>query len=286
MKYIGDINYISATEDEITRQILFGNALFEAGGMEELFSEQRSKDLILSAVSIITPTQTVSLPFDYSTSDGGHAGITDAMLSRIYPGYERGRQMDQEIYFEQGENNIFILYNQGDPGIVIFEPEEMTQKQYNELSRYIEKLKQSDSVKKGILEVVCFKEDVVPINQIDVKMTEFRSRIIEKDTPREYVISKFDLSDCKSEEEIMEHARIYSEKFMQEMKKTGENSNGVPKEGAHANLIIEHLLKLKDSRDASNEQLNKIAKSYGINLDGTRIKRPLLSEEELDLEER
>ena len=34
-KYIGDINYISATEDEITRQILFGNALFEAGGMEE-----------------------------------------------------------------------------------------------------------------------------------------------------------------------------------------------------------------------------------------------------------
>lgn len=52
----------------------------------------------------------------------------------------------------------------------------------------------------------------------------------------------------------------------------------VPRE-AHTKLI-EHLLKLKDSKNATNEQLRIIAKTYGINLDGSRVPKLILIDEE------
>lgn len=38
-------------------------------------------------------------------------------------------------------------------------------------------------------------------------------------------------------------------------------------------MIIYQILKLRDSRNATNEQIAEIAKLYGLNSDGTRIKR-------------
>lgn len=40
-------------------------------------------------------------------------------------------------------------------------------------------------------------------------------------------------------------------------------------------MIIDQILKLRETKNATNKQIAQIAKSYGINLDGTRIKRTI-----------
>ena len=41
-------------------------------------------------------------------------------------------------------------------------------------------------------------------------------------------------------------------------------------------MIIYQILKLRESRNATNEQIAEIAKLYGVNSNGTRIKRTII----------
>lgn len=41
-------------------------------------------------------------------------------------------------------------------------------------------------------------------------------------------------------------------------------------------MLIDQILKLRDSRNATNEQIAEIAKLYGVNPDGSRIKRTII----------
>ena len=48
--------------------------------------------------------------------------------------------------------------------------------------------------------------------------------------------------------------------------------------------LIECLIKLRESKKATDEQLEIIARQYGVSLNGTRMPKILLSEDELELD--
>lgn len=201
-----EFDYRITDEEEITKQILYANATFN---IKEVLSNKTSTDCC--AVSVITPTQMVSVAFEHRLSTGGHASIADIILSRIYPNYVRSNYAwDQKIYARERENNIFILISDQVIAFELPSGEKINQKQYEYLSKFIEELKEADYIKNGnILEI--FFDDF--IGDLDEKKNSLGSRITEKVIPKQYSINTFDFSNCKNKEEYMSCATIYARKL-------------------------------------------------------------------------
>lgn len=214
MKYL-DFKYDEGTEHQITRQILYVNATFYSKGVEEVFSDYTQ--LSPCAISIITPSQIVNVPFEHGTTISvGHAALTDIVLSRIYPDYVRTNCLGSDrIYFENQElNNIFIIFTGGEDKticIVLPEKETITSRQYEELSKYIQKLKESKGVKSGTICSIQFGDNLIDIDEVDNEMEKLKSNIKEMEfPPREYRIDSFNFSGCRTEDEFMQRAKKHA----------------------------------------------------------------------------
>lgn len=211
MKYT-DLKYNTGNEEEITKNIIYSNETFD---VKKVLSHNTPENEC--AVSIITPTQEVDVSFPYNNSPGGHAGIAQLILERINPEYQTHNYGSTKIFTEERKDNIFILASETIIIVIMPKEDKMTKKQYNKLKKYMEEIKNSDYIKSGKIEDIFFAQDsgdnVVEIGEIDKKMEELQSNIIEKDMPKQYPIVKFDFSRCKTEEEIMEQAGIYAKEL-------------------------------------------------------------------------
>ena len=210
-----DFYYDIDDEDKITKQIIYANATFNT---EELFSNNNVDSKCLS-VTIITPTQRVSVAFYRShVPGGGHAGMVDVMLSKIYPNYTRAKSFDdQTIYSRNNENNIFILTF--DLTILVFTPKgnKINQTQYDKLKQYMYEIKNSKYTKGNETVYFCentFFSDYFCINELDKKMKVLEDNIVEIAIPKQYPIGELDFSGCESKNKIMEQV----EKYVNEMK--------------------------------------------------------------------
>ena len=198
-----DFYYNIDDEDKITQQIVYANATFD---IKQLFSNNR-KDEDCISVTIITPTQRMSNAVYRSHTTGGHAGMTDIMLSRIYPDYIHTEALgDQRVYSRNKENNIFILTL--DNIVVVDGPDKINQTQYDELEQYMYEVKNSEQGKKGMV-TFYFGNDCFYTNTLGRKIEKLKDSIGEKDIPKQYPIGQIDFSGCKSEEEIMIKAKEY-----------------------------------------------------------------------------
>lgn len=200
-----EFDYGISDEEKITQQVLYANAKFN---IKDVLSDNTNRN---SSVSVITPTQMISVDFEYKRSPGGHAGMTDIILSRIYPDYVRSKNArSQRVYFRESENNIFILGDEQQ--IMIFLPsgERINQIQYECLKKLAEEIKESDNFKDGTIENIFF--DGI-LWDIDKKIDRLKSKITEKTIPLQYPISKLKFSYCKSDKEYMDYAKIYAKKL-------------------------------------------------------------------------
>lgn len=199
----------SLNEDTLTQKLLYANATFN---IKDLLSDATSTDLC--SISVLTPSQTVSIPFTYYFNAGGHAQIADMVLSRIYPDYIRSNILGhQEVYFKEKENNIFILLTKKFLTVFTPESEKINQKQYNELTNIFEEFKDSDFIKKGEITEVFFNDDIIKITSLNEKMEKLKNKITEKNIPKQYHFTNFDFSGCNSDEDFMSSAKIYAKKL-------------------------------------------------------------------------
>lgn len=201
-----EFNYGIANEEEITQQILYANAKFD---IKDVLSDDTNRD---ASVSVITPTQMVSVDFKYRLCPGGHAGMTDIILSRIYPDYVRSKSaFDQKVYFRERENNIFITGDEQQITIILPKNEGINQMQYECLKKLSEEIKESDYFKDGTIEDIYINS--IPVSDLDEKIDSLKSIINEKPIPLQYPISKLKFSYCKSDKEYMDYAKIYAKKL-------------------------------------------------------------------------
>ncbi len=212
-----------------TRQMLYANAKFD---IETILSDKSTKRC--NAVTVITPSQSVSVAFDHShetlgdqVAESKHSGIADIILSNLYPDYATPQEGTESVYFgDKGkETNIFILMLEAGPVIFMPEYDGISEFQYNNLSKYIEEVENSDYAKKGLLEdnqefTVTFANvndtEIYYSNEFDKlnnKMEKLKEHIKFKDIPEQFPISEFDFSDCKTDKEIWEKAGEYAEQL-------------------------------------------------------------------------
>lgn len=229
-----DYEYLNSSDEAITRELLYSNATFD---IKKVLSDATA--LFERAVSVITPSQIVNVAFEHNGVIG-HAGITDIILSRIYPHYVRNvDSSDPKVFFDEGQNNIFILLTNTDIFIIVPDDRKINQSQYNQLRNYIAEIKKSEYIKNGKIKEIFFDSEIVPIDEIDGIMEEMRNNISEKDMPKQYDISQFDFSDCENKAEIMERARLYA-RIIEErrsMKKVSSGDDKTVKEPLDQNRV-------------------------------------------------
>lgn len=200
-----EFDYGISDEEKITQQILYSNVKFD---IKDVLSDNTSRS---SSVSVITPTQMISVDFKYGLCPGGHAGMTDILLSRIYPDYVRSKYWgDQSVYFRERENNIFVAGDEQQISIILPTGERINQMQYECLNKLAEGIKESDYFKDGIIEDI-FVDDI-PWD-LDEKIASLKSKVTQKTIPTQYPISKLDFSHCTTEKEYMDYAKIYAKKL-------------------------------------------------------------------------
>lgn len=219
-------DYYFFNDKKETKQLLYSNATFN---IKEVLSDRTCKDYC--SVTVITPSQTISYAFEHSASKGGHAAIVATILSRVYPNYEHTFLGDQEIYENEGENNIFILTT--DVCIVIIMPRNMiiNKWQYKELIRIFKQIKETEYIKNGNIDDIIIEaintyfflnEEIEKAHKM---IKYFKSKITKRDIPIQYPISKFDFSNCKTDKSILKYAEIYSEELHKMMNKRKMSSN-------------------------------------------------------------
>lgn len=214
-----EFDYGISNEEKVTQQVLYANAKFS---IKDVLSDNTNRN---SSVSVITPTQMVSVDFKYRLCPGGHAGMTDIILSRIYPDYVRSKYWgDQSVYFRERENNIFVACDEEQITIILPSGERISQMQYECLKKLAEEIKESDNFKDGTIEDIFF--DDIPYD-LDEKIASLKGKITEKSIPLQYPISKLKFSYCKSDKEYMDYAKIYAKKLhgiMENNKRTKERN--------------------------------------------------------------
>lgn len=200
-----EFDYRISDEEKVTQQVLYANAKFS---IKDVLSDNTNRN---SSVSVITPTQMVSVDFKYKLCPGGHAGMTDIILSRIYPDYVRSKYWgDQSVYFRERENNIFVAGDEEQITIILPSGERINQMQYECLKKLAEEIKESDNFKDGTIEDIFF--DDIPYD-LDEKIASLKGKITEKSIPTQYPISELDFSHCTTEKEYMNCAKIYAKKL-------------------------------------------------------------------------
>lgn len=189
-------NYNFQTEDNITRHIIYENSVFD---INKVFSEQNKEH---TSMTVITPSQQVSCSFEYRFSPGGHAGITDIILSRIYPNYKEIKIFgDQEIYANNGDINIFIITIKTFIAIFI-PPNGINQTQYEYLYNYINSFKNSNYYKTGKQINLYINDEEYPFEKIENVIMTLKENIISIDIPTQYIIPKINFHNLNNEDEI------------------------------------------------------------------------------------
>ena len=160
-------------------------------------------------MSVITPTQKVSVDFDYYCVPGGHAGITDLILSRIYPKYKPCILFgDQQIYFDNSEFNIFIITIKNILCIIM--PPKINDFQYKTLCEFVKKLQNTDYAKKNNIE--CYiNDDSFSYSELDSKILNIKENISSIDIPEQYEITGFTTTPSKTEQEVLKDIENFIE---------------------------------------------------------------------------
>lgn len=193
--------YIINDEDELTRQILLSNAKFN---IDNLFLDEDSS----FSITVITPSQKLSVPFEYDNKSGGHATIANIILSKLYPDYIKEKELDnQDVYFNN-RDNIFIL-TRIDAVMAIIPEDGITMYQYTELKNFLERVKENKKVKEGKEIIYSINDDVFYISSLDEKIDKLKEEIKEKDIPLQYNVNEIDFSNCENDEELLERINKY-----------------------------------------------------------------------------
>lgn len=197
-------NYVISSDDEITKHIIYDNYTFN---INKLYTKEHNERH--TSISVITPSQKVSIDFDYYRVPGGHPGITDLILSRLYPKYKPCILFgDQQVYFDNGEYNIFIITIKNI--LCIFVPTKINEFQYKTLYEFIKKIQNTDYVKNNILD--CYINDnSFPSNELEDKITELKKNITCIDIPEQYEITSFTTTPNKTEQEVLKDIENYIE---------------------------------------------------------------------------
>lgn len=208
MKFI-DFENCDLTDNKIIdAQILFANETFD---LKNVISGEATEGK--SAVSVITPSQSVNVGFKHYSSYGGyHHDIATFIMRMIYPGFRNSTidngSSSSKIYFENRENNMFLLVT-ADGTVIFILPEEdkLNEYQYNQLIKYISELKKSN------LSNIYFGDDEVAIDKLGKKKEELKKRIEQRDIPEQFDISNFDFSSCENDEDIIKLCEKYAEEL-------------------------------------------------------------------------
>ncbi len=215
--YMIDFDIEEEGSEKLTQELILANATFD---IKEVLSDKTS--IWCSAVSILTQSQTVNCAFLAQIIDNGdHASIADLMLSRIYPEYHR--QVDQEIYEREKNNNIFILTI--DNRLIIpyvTRNTTLTYSQFKGLSKLLNDVKDADYCKKTDSKTgkVHFDKIILgnrpySIDQIDLLLSSLREKIYDKRPVNQYRFN-YDFSKCQNDEEYRKQARLYAEQHSSE----------------------------------------------------------------------
>lgn len=190
--------YNVKSKEEIAKHILLMNRTFN---FNQVYSDINTRNC---SATIITRSQKMSLAFDHFTSPGGHAGITDVMLSYIYPDYKRSKFFgDEHVYFDNLDNNIFVLTMKS--FLIIFVPSKINQFQYDCITRYINELKKNEYVKQGKINSVFINDDEFPFDEIDENIVKLKDNITTLSIPNQYPFSQI----SNNEESINEFINKY-----------------------------------------------------------------------------
>ncbi len=198
MHYI--INYEVEDEDIITQELLYANQIFD---VKKLFSGETQERY---AVTVISPEQTVSSYFDEYVVTGGHAYVTELILSRIDPEYKFTKSLNTSIFFEN-EKNIYCLAIPEKLTVII--PNQINQRQYDELEKYIQQIKELTFEKnKGVEYFI--NDDYLDDNEKVDKIIQKYKDIITEVESKEYHIDEYDFSECIDDMQIMDKAQEYA----------------------------------------------------------------------------
>ncbi len=215
-----NFNYKTPNKKEIVKHVLYENAIFD---VKDIFSNKTSDESC--SVSVITPTQMISVTFPYTSSPDGHAGMAHILIRTVYPNDHSHFYLGQRLYIVERANNLFIAATK--EGMIVILPEEskITQSQYDSLAGFLKEFKESDYVKAGKIQDFVFAQDTekgdirVKIDEIDIQLEKLKEDIVEKNIERkENPISEFDFSDCTTSEEIMERSDFYAKQLVENNK--------------------------------------------------------------------
>lgn len=179
MEYIKNFKYPTDNPLQLATEILYANATFEQYGSKKLFSD--CTQISPWNVTVITPKQIVSVPFERKTTDKGHEEMTDIILRMIYPDYVPPKELKRnKVYSENCENNIFVLVA-GGPGPLIMiwikDSIKLSSKQYDNFNNYMQKLKQSEGVRNKTITKIFFGNSLINIADIDTVMKKLKNQI-------------------------------------------------------------------------------------------------------------
>lgn len=178
-------------DEEITKHIIRMNQQFNFDQVYSSINDHHSSS------TIVTPDKQMSVAFDYRSSPGGHAGMTDMMLSRIYPNYQRCKIYgDENVYFDNLDKNVFILTMKA--LLIILTPPKINEYQYQQIIAYVNRLKNTEYAKTGKIDSVFINDDEFPFSELDEKLALLKSHIASLPIPDEY---PFD--EIKDESEIV-----------------------------------------------------------------------------------
>ena len=215
-----NFNYKTPIKKEIVKHVLYENAIFD---VKDLFSNKTSDESC--SVSVMTPTQMISVTFPYSASPDGHAGMTHILVRTVYPNDHSHFYLGQRLYMVERANNLFIAATKDGMIIILPEKNKITQSQYDSLANYLKEFKESDYAKAGKIHNIVFAQDVekgdikVNINEIDSQLEKLKEYIVEKHIERkENPISEYDFSDCTTSEEYMEKSDFYAKQLVENNK--------------------------------------------------------------------
>lgn len=215
-----NFNYKTPNKKDIVKHVLYENAIFN---VKDVFSNKTSDETC--SVSVMTPTQMISVTFPYTASPDGHAGMTHILIRTVYPNDHSHFYLGQRLYMVERANNLFIVATKDGMIVILPEKNRITQSQYDSLENYFKEFQESDYAKAGKINNIVFAQDVekgdikININEIDNQLERLKKYIVEKDVERkENPISEFDFSDCTTSEEFMEKSEFYANQLVENSK--------------------------------------------------------------------
>ena len=153
---------------------------------------------------------------------------------------------------------------------------------YQEITNYFN----SQGIKVSLATIRRRIMEICETKQIEIPKSEKDSRIPKKEIPEE-ILEELEQSGC-SYREMEKHLKekgidaTYETIRKRIVQKEAERKD-IQSKKLHKELI-ECLIKLRESKKATDEQLEIIARQYGVSLNGTRMPKILLSEDELELD--